>query len=34
MEFFLTLAFLINDVERRFHYQRDSFASGGCGDFL
>ena len=25
MEFFLTVAFLINDVERRFHYQYDSF---------
>jgi len=25
MEFFLSVAFLINDVERRFHYQYDSF---------
>jgi len=25
MEFFLTVAFLINDVERRFHYQYGSF---------
>jgi hypothetical protein len=25
MEFFLFVAFLINDVERRFHYQYDSF---------
>jgi hypothetical protein len=25
MEFFLTVAFPINDVERRFHYQYDSF---------
>ena len=25
MEFFLTVAFLINDVERRFHYQYDPF---------
>jgi len=25
MEFSLTVAFLINDVERRFHYQYDSF---------
>jgi hypothetical protein len=25
MEFFLTVAFLINDVQRRFHYQFDSF---------
>ena len=25
MELFLTVAFLINDVERRFHYQYDSF---------
>ena len=25
MEFFLTVAFLLNDVERRFHYQYDSF---------
>src|SRR5262249_40434823 len=26
MEFFLTVAFLINDVERRFHYQYDFLA--------
>ena len=24
MEFFLSVAFLINNVERRFHYQYDS----------
>ena len=31
MEFFLTVAFLINDVERRFHYQYDSFQSVQSG---
>src|SRR5262249_10850007 len=25
LEFFLSVAFLINDVERRFHYQYESF---------
>ena len=25
MEFFLSVVFLINDVERRFHYQYNSF---------
>ena len=25
MEFFLSVVFLINNVERRFHYQYDSF---------